>query len=87
MFDQNRNEPGRFKRTSLHETIVIVVVGALAVGLFLGIVRVMTPGNSSREESSPQATESAPSAVDAPAAHGEAGDAPVGPQSPPPGST
>ena len=60
-------------RKSLQETIVVVVVGTLAIGVFLGVVRVMAPGNSSQGESSPQTAETAPPAVE---------DVP---QSPPPG--
>jgi len=52
------------RRKSLQETIVVVVVGTLAIGVFLGVVRVMAPGDSSQEESSPQAAETAPPAVE-----------------------
>jgi Na+/H+-dicarboxylate symporter len=51
-------------RKSLQETIVVVVVGTLAIGVFLGVVRVMAPGNSSQGESPPQAAETAPPAVE-----------------------
>jgi hypothetical protein len=62
-----------FDRKSLQETIVVVIVGALAIGVFLGVIHVMSPSSPSQGESAPQTAESAPLDVE---------DAP---ESPPPG--
>jgi hypothetical protein len=54
-------------RKSLQETIVVVVVAALAIGVFLGVIHMMAPGGSSEGESSPQTAETAaPAAEDEP---------------------
>ena len=53
-----------FDRKSLQETIVVVIVGALAIGVFLGVIHVMSPSSSSEGESSPQAAEAAPPALE-----------------------
>ncbi|HWM27662.1 MAG TPA: hypothetical protein VNQ14_04335 [Woeseiaceae bacterium] len=58
------NDHWHFDRKSLQETIVVVIVGALAIGVFLGVIHVMSPGSASEGESAPQAAEAAPPAVE-----------------------
>ena len=42
------------QRTSLREAIVVVIVSALTIGVFLGVVHVMGPDKPSQAESSQQ---------------------------------
>lgn len=42
----NNKPPWRF-RMSLRESIVAIVVGVLAIALFLGVIRVMSPDSPS----------------------------------------
>jgi hypothetical protein len=60
----------RFVRMPAREAIVVVVVSALAIGVFLGVIQAMAPDDSSQGESSPQTTETAPSAVNMPVTDG-----------------
>ena len=57
----------RIFRTTLRETVVIVVVSALAIGVFFGVIRVMSPDNSSQEAVAPQSAETTPPPLDSPA--------------------
>ena len=55
----------RLRMTS-RETLIAAVVGALAIGVFLGVIRVMAPESPSPEATAPQASASAPAAMPAP---------------------
>ena len=63
-------------RLSIRETVVAVVVGALAIGVFLGVIHVMAPDSRSPEASTPQATETAPAAATAPDDYSEDPESP-----------
>ena len=63
-------------RLSARETIVAFVVGALAIGVFLGVIHVMAPDSASPEASAPQATETAPAAATAPDDYSEDPESP-----------
>ena len=45
------------------ETLIAAVVGALAIGVFLGLIHVMAPESPSAEGAAPQAEVSAPDAL------------------------
>ena len=55
----------------------MVVVSALAIGVFLGVIQAMAPDDSSQAESSQQTAETTPSAVNGPVT-----DSAEGPESP-----
>jgi Na+/H+-dicarboxylate symporter len=74
------NDRWRLIRIPVREAIVVVVVSALAISVFLGVIQAMAPDNSSQAESAPQSTETTPSAVNVPATNSA-----EGPESPSPG--
>ncbi len=55
----NKKPVWRF-RMSLRESIVAIVVGVLAIGLFLGVIRVMAPDSPSEGTGTPPTTETGP---------------------------
>ena len=61
-------------RLSVLETVVAVVVGALAIGIFLGVIRVMAPNSGSSE--APPAAQAAPAATTAPDDYSEDPESP-----------
>jgi Na+/H+-dicarboxylate symporter len=74
MDETKLNEPRRFLGMTMRETIFVVVVSALAIGVFLGVIQVMAPDNPSQAESSPQAAEAPTTAGPPAAADDQAGD-------------
>ena len=62
-------------RLSARETVVALIVGALAIGVFLGVIHVMAPDSASPEASAPQATET-PAAATAPDDYSDDPEAP-----------
>lgn len=66
MHETKRNDRWRFIRMPVKDTILVVVVSALAIGVFLGVIQAMAPDDSSQAGSSPQTAETTPSAVNVP---------------------
>ena len=63
-------------RLSVRETVVAVVVGALAIGIFLGVIPVMAPNAGSPEANAPPAAQAAPAATTAPDDYSEDPESP-----------